>query len=128
MSQFTNNYNLEERTGKFGEDLIELCRTLRQDTITRPIVSQAVRSGTSIGANYMEANAASSKKDFRNKIFICKKEAQETKHWLRMLVKCFPERKEEINKLWKECQELTMIFQRITSSLDGKNKKKDIEN
>ena len=122
MAQFSNNYDLEERTGKFGENLIVLCKTLKQDTITRPLISQCIRSGTSIGANYMEANGASSKKDFRNKIFICKKEAQETKHWLRMLAKCFPERKEEIRKLWKECQELTMIFQKITSSLDGKNR------
>ena len=120
MTQFTNNYDLEERTGKFGEDLIGFCKTLRQDIITKPIINQCIRSGTSIGANYMEANAASSKKDFRNKIFICKKEIQETKHWLRMLAKCFPERKEEIRKLWEECQELTMIFQKITSSLDKK--------
>ena len=124
MSQFSNNYDLEERTGKFGEDLIEFCRTLNQDTITRPIISQCIRSGTSVGANYMEANGASSKKDFRNKIFICKKEVQETKHWLRMLAKCFPERKEETRILWRECQELTLIFQKITSSLDGKNKKR----
>jgi len=55
----------------------------------------------------MEANAASSKKDFGNKIFICKKEAQETKHWLRMLAKCEEKRKEEIRKL------------KITSSLRG---------
>ena len=65
----------------------------------------------------MEANGASSRKDFRNKIFICKKEAQETKHWLRMLARCIPEKKEEIQKLWQETQELTMIFQKITSTL-----------
>ena len=68
----------------------------------------------------MEANAASSKKDFQNKIFIWKKEAQETKHWLRMIAKCFPERKEGVRKLWQEAQELTMIFQKITTSLRNK--------
>ena len=120
MNQLSNNYDLEERTAKFGEDLIEFCRALSQDAATKPIISQCIRSGTSIGANYMEANGASSKKDFRNKIFICKKESQETKHWLRMLAKCFPERKEKVRKLWKECQELTLIFQKITSSLDKK--------
>jgi len=118
MNQFPNNYDLEERTAKFGEDVIELCKSIEQDTITRPIINQAIRSGTSIGANYMEANGASSRKDFRNKIFICKKEAQETKHWLRMLAKCVPEKKEEIKKIWQECQELTLIFQKTTSSLD----------
>src|SRR3972149_11316970 len=111
-------YNLEERTSLFGEHIIAFCRGIPQDTITRPIINQLIRSGTSIGANYMEANAASSKKDFKNKIFICKKEAQETKHWLRMMAKYLPDRKEEIQKLWQEAQELTMIFQKITSSLN----------
>lgn len=120
MSNSSNNYNLEERTGKFGEDIIKFCRTLKQDAISTPIISQIVRSGTSIGANYSEANGASSKRDFQNKIFICKKEAQETKHWFRMLATYFPDRKEEIRLLWKETQELTMIFQKITSSLRKK--------
>lgn len=116
MTQFSN-YDLEERTAKFGEEIIDFCKSIKQDVITKPIISQLIRSATSIGANYMEANAASSRKDFRNKIFICKKETQETKHWLRMIAKCAPERKEEIKKLWEECQELTLIFQKITSSL-----------
>ncbi len=77
MTEFQNpqKYDLEERTAKFGEDVIGFCKVVKQDAITRPIISQLVRSGTSIGANYMEANAASSKRDFRNKIYICKKEA-----------------------------------------------------
>ena len=120
MTQKGNKYDLEERTAKFREDVITLCKTMKENTITRPLISQIVRSATSIGANYMEANGASSKKDFRNKIFICKKEAQETKHWLRMLEKAIPDKKQELQKLWKECQELTMIFQKITSSLDNK--------
>lgn len=112
-----NNYDLEERTAKLGEDVIILCRMIRQDAITRPILGQIVRSSTSVGANYCEANGASSKKDFRNKIFICKKEIQETKHWLRMLSICVPEKKEEIRKLWKEAQELTLIFGKILSTM-----------
>lgn len=118
MTQFSNSYNLEERTAKFGEDIIELCKSMEKDLITRPIISQIIRSATSIGANYMEANGASSRKDFRNKIYICKKETQETKHWLRMLAKCAPDRRERIICLWQECQQLTLIFQKITSSLD----------
>lgn len=118
MKQTTNNsYNLEERTAKFGEVIIGFCKHVRQDIITKPIINQLIRSATSIGANYMEANGASSKQDFRNKIFICKKEAQETKHWLRMMAKCIPEKAEEIRSLWNECQQLTMIFQKITMSL-----------
>ena len=119
MNEFSNkrNYDLEERTAKFGEDIIRFCKCVKQDTVTKPIISQLVRSGTSIGANYMEANAASSRKDFRNKIFICKKEAQETKHWLRMIAVCVPQEREEIKKLWNECQEFTLIFGKILSSL-----------
>lgn len=117
MNKFSNNYNLEERTAKFGELIIDLCKKLKQDSISMPIVNQLIRSSTSIGANYMEANGASSRRDFQNKIFICKKEAQETKHWLRMLTRCFPERVTDTRILWKEVQELTLIFQKIGSSL-----------
>jgi four helix bundle protein len=117
MTEFSNNkYDLEERTAKFGENTIEFCKTVKENFINKPLITQIIRSSTSIGANYCEANNASSKKDFRNKIFICKKECQETKHWLRMLAKCFPENKEIIRKLWSECQQLTMIFQKIINS------------
>jgi|SRR3989338_2018307 len=110
-------YDLEERTARFGEGVIDLCKSIKSNPINISIIGQLMRSGTSIGANYMEANSGSSKKDFKNKIFICKKESQETKHWLRMLVRCVPERKDNIKDLWKECQELTLIFGKIVSSL-----------
>ena len=87
-----NKYDLEERTSRFGGNTIKFCRTIMEDNISRPLINQLVRSATSIGANYMEANAASSRKDFKNKIFICKKEAQETMHWLKMITsrQCAP--------------------------------------
>jgi len=107
MNQFSNKYDLEERTAKFGETIIEFCKSLKQDAISKPIISQLVRSGTSVGANYMEANGASSKQDFRNKIFICKKEAQETKHWLRRSVKRNLLKKDEIDKLKNIIDELS---------------------
>ncbi len=110
---------LEERTEVFGEKVIVLCKKLKLNLINKPIISQIIRSATSIGANYMEANNAASKKDFANKIFICKKEAQETKHWLRML--SVSENSEEVTtqlrELWQECHELTMIFQKIVSTI-----------
>ena len=115
--QFSNKYDLEERTAKFGENVITFCRSIKSDKLADPILNQLIRSGTSIGANYMEANGASSKKDFQNKIFICKKEAQETKHWLRMVKSFMPDKVEKIDQLWKEAQELTLIFQKIGSSL-----------
>jgi len=122
MTQFTGRFDLEERTAQFGEQIIRFCRSMKGDPLTASILRQLIRSGTSIGANYTEANGASSRKDFRNKIYLCKKEAQETKHWLRMSATCFPSCKNEIKILWKEVQELTMIFQKIISSLESTNK------
>ncbi len=106
-------YDLEERTADFAEKVIELCKKVPKDNVSSPIISQLIRSGTSIGANYMEANGASSKKDFKNKIFICKKEARETKYWFRMLAKTDKNYVNECRILWKEAQELTLIFSKI---------------
>jgi len=66
--------DLQERTGKFGEEIIKFVKTLPENSINKPLISQLVRAGTSIGANYMEADGAESKKDFQHKISICKKE------------------------------------------------------
>ena len=117
MKQIGKPYDLEERTAKFGENILQFCRNISQTNITSPLINQLVRSGTSIGANYMEANGASSKKDFANKISLCKKEAQETKHWLRMIAVCETGNKDDIKVLWDECQQLTMIFQKIMSTI-----------
>lgn len=116
MDQKPNKYPLENRTAEFSRRIIRFCKSLKQDSISRPIIDQLMRSGTSIGANYMEANNASSKKDFRNKIFICKKEAQETKYWLAMAKEVTDT--ENIKFLSQEAQELTMIFQSIVSKID----------
>jgi hypothetical protein len=64
FSNLKKEYDLEKRTTKFGEEIVLFCRSVKQDTINRPIISQLVRSGTSVGANYCEANNACSKKDF----------------------------------------------------------------
>ncbi|MDZ7785865.1 MAG: four helix bundle protein [Candidatus Saccharibacteria bacterium] len=117
MAQKDNKFDLEERTSRFGEDVIKLCKVIKQNNINKPLINQLVRSSTSIGANYMEANGASSKKDFRNKIHICKKEAQETQHWLRMLSTATPSKKADLRSLWQEVHELVLIFQKITTSL-----------
>ncbi len=117
MSNPETSRQLEHRTFKFGEDTVRLCRKVKTDNISSPIINQLVRSGTSIGANYMEANNASSRKDFTNKIFICKKESEETKYWLKMLLSCYPVEKELINDLYNECHQLTMIFQKIVSTI-----------
>ena len=112
-------FDLEERMAKFGEDIIIFCRTLRVDHISKPLVNQLVRSATSVGANYAEANNASSRKDFRNKAHIAKKEIQETKHWLRMLKQCYPDQLEKLKTFWQEAHELTLILQSIINKLDN---------
>ena len=106
-------YDLEERTAKFGEQIIEYAKSIPKNLINNPFISQVVRCGTSIGANYMEADAAESKKDFKHKICLCKKESKETKPWLRMLAKANPDKLDASRILWKEVQELTLIFPSI---------------
>lgn len=110
-------YDLAERTAVFGEAIILMCRSIPLDAITKPLINQLIRSATSIGLNYAEAINASSKKDFRNKIHIVKKECQETKLTLRFLAAAVPSQKDALRKHWKECHELTLIFQTIVSSL-----------
>jgi four helix bundle protein len=112
-------FDLEERTGRFGEVIIEFVKTLERNEINRPLIGQLIEAGTSIGANYMEADGAESKKDFRHKIAICKKEAKETKHWVRMIRKANPQKAVECHKLWQ----LTLIFSSIILS----KKRKDLD-
>jgi four helix bundle protein len=116
MTQFSSKYDLEERTTIFSENIIMLCKKCPKNMITMPILDQLIRCGTSIGANYCEANGASSKKDFKNKIFICKKESKETKYWLRLLANAEGSVKEECRKLWQEVQEFTMIFSKAAAN------------
>lgn len=106
-------YDLAKRTSAFGEQIIIFAREIPENTITKPIISQLVRSATSIGANYMEADCAESKKDFNHKVGICKKEAKETTHWLHMIAIADPDRKEKYRTLWQEAHELTLIFSSI---------------
>lgn len=117
----TKEYDLEEKLEVFGEKIIDLTKKTPKNIITNPIINQIIRSGTSVGANYMEANGASSKQDFKNKIHICKKEAKETMHWLRMLARCCDENKEECRDLWTETQGYAKMFSKIISSLRNKN-------
>lgn len=115
-----DKYNLEERTARFGEEIIKFSKKIKKDVTSLPIISQLVRAGTSTGANYCEANEAESKKDFQHKIGICKKESRETKHWLRMIVVAQPELKDEARKLWQEAKELNLIFNSINNKLRDK--------
>lgn len=103
-------YDLGERTAKFGEAIISFGRKVPMDAITKPLISQFIRAGTSVGANYCEADDAVSKKEFRLKIGTCRKEAKETKYWLRMLATAAPSVREPARNLWLEAKELHLIF------------------
>jgi len=120
----SKNYDLIERTARFGENIIDFVSTLPKNEINRPLVNQVVRAATSIGANYMEADGAVSKKDFENKIGICRKESKESMHWLRMIARANPNKKENCRKFYKEAQEFVWIFSSIINSSKNKQNKK----
>lgn len=110
-------FDLEERTARFGEQIIEFARSLPKNEITQPLITQLVKCGTSTGANYCEADDAESRRDFKHKIGICKKESREAKHFLRMAAKAVPEKAEWARKLWQEAKELNLIFNAIYKKL-----------
>jgi four helix bundle protein len=109
----TRPFDLEERTGQFGEAVIAFAKVVPVNLITQPLIPQLVDSGTSVGANYCEADNAGSKKEFRYRISLCKRESRETKHWLRMIAAAAPELKAEARPLWREAKELNLIFSAI---------------
>ena len=119
-------YDLEERTARFGEAVIDFAKTIPQNSVTNRLINQLVGAGTSVGANYVEADDAVSKKEFLKSIGTCKKEARETKHFLRMAVRAVPELKPEARKLWREACELHLIFSKIRRS--GKNQQRNLNN
>jgi len=94
-------YNLEERTARFGKAVIDFAKTIPQNSVTYRLVNQVVGAGTSVGANYVEADAAISKKKFLKSIGTCKKESREVRHFLRMAVRAVAELKPEARKLWR---------------------------
>jgi four helix bundle protein len=106
-------YDLEERTARFGEAVIDFARTILQDAVTNRLIGQVVGAATSVGANYLEADDAVSKKEFLKNIGTCRKEARETKHFLRMIVRAVPECKARARVLWNEARELNLIFSTI---------------
>jgi four helix bundle protein len=111
------NYDLEQRTKDFSKAVIRYCKTIKINPLNSNILAQVLRSSTSVGANYKEANGASSKNDFRNKIHLCRKEIQETEYWLELLEEIDTVNKKELGLISKEAHELCLIFNKISSSL-----------
>lgn len=110
----SKNFDLKDRTKTFGTEIIIFCQKVPKNTITLPLISQLIRSGTSIGANYYEADNAESKNDFKHKIGISKKESDETVYWLDLFSTALPKYKVEIEKLRQEAKELNLIFNSIS--------------
>jgi four helix bundle protein len=115
-------FSLQDRTLAFSKSVISFCKEIKRTIINRSMIFQLVKSATSIGANYSEANNAASKQDFRNKIFIAKKEAAETKYWLSLL-EDLVENKDTCLSLRQECHYILMTLQKIVTTVDqGKRK------
>ncbi|MFB3892433.1 MAG: four helix bundle protein [Phycisphaerae bacterium] len=108
-----DKFDLEERTARFGEAIIRFAKKVPQSPITVPLIGQLTRAGTSVGANYCEADDAVSRKEFRKNIGTCRKESRESKHWLRMLAAAAPDVKIDARLLWQEAKELHLIFSKI---------------
>jgi len=103
-------FDLEERTAVFGENIVRFSKKIPRGPSNDRLIDQIVGCGTSVGANYCEANEGVSKKDFRHPISRCVKEAKETKFFLRMVVASEPQLAEEARVLYREANELLLIF------------------
>ena len=106
-------FELEERTAQFGEAIVRFAKKIPRHPANDRLISQLVGCGTSVGANYCEADERVSKKDFRNTIGRCVKEAKETKYFLRMIAASEPSVAPEARKLFREAKELHLIFASI---------------
>jgi four helix bundle protein len=109
-------YDLEERTARFGETVILFAKKIPWGPVNNRLIDQLVGAGTSVGANYCEADDGVSKPDFKHRIGTCRKESRETKFFLRMVAVAEPNLKKEAREIWRETHELHRIFSRIWRS------------
>ncbi len=114
-------YDLENRTLKFSANTLASLRKIKISIMNENMIRQLLRSSTSVGANYREANGATSKKDFRNKIHLCKKEIKETEYWPDLLSGINTELVSSLSPLQKEDKKLKLIFNKIASTLSEKS-------
>jgi len=103
-------YNLEERTEEFAKNVLRLCKKLIKNTINIELIKQLVRASCSVGANYIEANEALSKKDFYHRMKICRKEVKEARYWLKLINSANDNIEKEIDVFIGEATELMNIF------------------
>ena len=106
--KISKRYDLEGRTLKFAKEVIMFVKGLPRTVANAEIAKQLVRSSSSIGANYIEANESLSKKDFSMRSKLCRKESKETVYWLKLVETKNQENKRE--SLIREATELMKIF------------------
>ena len=109
-TQGRKHYDLEERTFAFARDVAQFLHSSPRTPANIEYTKQLIRSSGSVGANYIEANEALSKKDFVLRIKICRKEAKESCYWLRLLEIPTPDADERRGQLVGEATELMKIF------------------
>ncbi len=113
-TQNKRNYReLEERTLEFSKKIIPHGKRIKKDVVNSEIIKQVIRSDCSIGANYIEANEALSKKDRSHRLRISRKEAKETGYWLDILKETSVENIEEVSALQDETRELRNILSAV---------------
>ena len=105
--------DLEERTARFGEAIVQFCKKVPRDPTNDRLIGQLAGCGTSVGANYSEANERVSKKDFRNTVGRCVKEAKEARYFLRLIAASEPQLAQQAGDLYREAKELHLIFAAI---------------
>ena len=106
----SKRYDLEDRTFAYAKRVIAFIRNLPKTIANVEVMKQLVRASGSVGANYIEANEAVSKNDFKYRIKICRKESKESRYWLRLLELRDAEQEEERQALVQEATELMKIF------------------
>lgn len=115
-------YDLENRTLAFAKRVISFVNALERTITNREIGKQLIRSAGSVGANYIEANEALSRKDFLMRAKICRKEAKETCYWLKLII-CNGDLEPERQSLLKEATEIKKIFGSIVVKTEIKKTK-----
>jgi four helix bundle protein len=101
---------LDERTAQFGEAIIGFAKKIPHNAVNNRLISQLIGAGTSVGANYCEADDSVSGKEFKLKIGTCRKESKETMFFLWMIATAEPALANEAPELWREAKELNLIF------------------
>jgi four helix bundle protein len=101
---------LEERAAQFGEAIIRFAKKIPPSAVNERLISQLVGAGTSVGANYCEADDSVSGKEFKVKIGTCRKESKESMFFLRMIASAEPTLADEARQLWREAKESNLIF------------------